>query len=539
MSTVTWRGVTLDPTTRDMMVEFARAIGNDIYAKPIQGSYSTGVSASAGTHAGGGAVDIDGEGYTDDQCRRMETAARMMGGVAYFRKAIPGLWQRHVHIIRRDCTDLSAAAKAQIPLYDKGLDALQDNLPDTGTRQYVGMTWAKYLADKAASTAAAGAASGHLIGADGASNQNPTVADAALRHDFLIIKATEGLHYTNPNHDVMVAAVRRAGKLVGHYHLPWCSQSPTDEFTHFAGVAKPQPGDVVMLDLAEYVDKAATPAMKVAYALKWLPLAKGKWRLRPVVYMNRDHLSSLKAAATAAQWAALTAYPVCIADYASGKPGVFTPVTWAGGVVLHQWTNNDGGWDGDSLLGDARLWASLAMPGESASSPLGKYLAALGVVLAAGGGIVATASSTGTSAPAPKPVVSSTAPKPAPAPAPKPVASTPPAPHRVAPAPRLRLYIVRRGDTLDGIARRFGTTWQRLAGINHLRHPGLIYPGQVLRLDAAKAPAHSRSVWVTVRRGDTLDGIARAHGTTWQHVARLTGLAHPSLIYPGQRVRVR
>lgn len=39
-------------------------------------------------------------------------------------------------------------------------------------------------------------------------------------------------------------------------------------------------------------------------------------------------------------------------------------------------------------------------------------------------------------------------------------------------------YTVKKGDTLSGIAKRYGTTYQRLASINGIDNPNLIYPGQ-------------------------------------------------------------
>lgn len=44
-----------------------------------------------------------------------------------------------------------------------------------------------------------------------------------------------------------------------------------------------------------------------------------------------------------------------------------------------------------------------------------------------------------------------------------------------------RVYTVRSGDTLSGIAARLGTSWQRLAQLNHLSNPNRIYPGQKIR----------------------------------------------------------
>lgn len=38
------------------------------------------------------------------------------------------------------------------------------------------------------------------------------------------------------------------------------------------------------------------------------------------------------------------------------------------------------------------------------------------------------------------------------------------------------------GDTLWAIARKHGTTWQKLAELNKLENPGLIFPGQRILL---------------------------------------------------------
>ena len=43
-------------------------------------------------------------------------------------------------------------------------------------------------------------------------------------------------------------------------------------------------------------------------------------------------------------------------------------------------------------------------------------------------------------------------------------------------------YTVRRGDTLSGIAVRFGTTYQRLMQLNGIQNPNRIYAGQRLRI---------------------------------------------------------
>ena len=50
--------------------------------------------------------------------------------------------------------------------------------------------------------------------------------------------------------------------------------------------------------------------------------------------------------------------------------------------------------------------------------------------------------------------------------------------------------------------------------------------------------ANYSAVYYTVQKGDTLWGIAQKYGTTYQEIARLSGISNPNLIYPGQRVRV-
>ncbi|AVJ49771.1 lysin A [Microbacterium phage Lucky3] len=42
----------------------------------------------------------------------------------------------------------------------------------------------------------------------------------------------------------------------------------------------------------------------------------------------------------------------------------------------------------------------------------------------------------------------------------------------------------------------------------------------------------------TVAKGDTLSGIASKYGTTWQELQKLNGLADPNKIFPGQKIKV-
>ena len=48
------------------------------------------------------------------------------------------------------------------------------------------------------------------------------------------------------------------------------------------------------------------------------------------------------------------------------------------------------------------------------------------------------------------------------------------------PAPENKVYVVKKGDTVYKIAKRFGTTMEAIILANNLRNPNLIYPGQIL-----------------------------------------------------------
>ena len=126
--------------------------------------------------------------------------------------------------------------------------------------------------------------------------------------------------------------------------------------------------------------------------------------------------------------------------------------------------------------------------------------------------------------------------KPAPAPAPKPKPAAKPV---VKPAPAVKpgTYTVRAGDTLSGIAAAHGTTWQELQRINGIPDANKIYPGQVLKLPGGGKPAPQKRTYV-VRSGDNLSAIAARYGTSWQALAQKNNLANPNLIFPGQVIRI-
>lgn len=97
-------------------------------------------------------------------------------------------------------------------------------------------------------------------------------------------------------------------------------------------------------------------------------------------------------------------------------------------------------------------------------------------------------------------------------------------------------YTVRYGDTLSGIAAKYGTSYQALALLNGISNPNYLSVGQVLRVSGS---AQSGYVYYTVRSGDNLSSIAARYGTTYSRIAYLSGLSNPNWIYPGQKLVIK
>ena len=48
--------------------------------------------------------------------------------------------------------------------------------------------------------------------------------------------------------------------------------------------------------------------------------------------------------------------------------------------------------------------------------------------------------------------------------------------------PQETVYTVKKGDTLSGIAAKYGTTYQKLAKYNGIQNPNLIHVGQKIKI---------------------------------------------------------
>lgn len=108
---VTFRGRLMDKKTEAFLRAMEARLGYELTV--VQGSYTNSVGASAGTHSGGGVVDL----AAWDHERKVQVAKRL-GAFVWYRPAIPGVWGSHIHLGIRDHGNLSPEAKRQQDDYD-------------------------------------------------------------------------------------------------------------------------------------------------------------------------------------------------------------------------------------------------------------------------------------------------------------------------------------------------------------------------------------------------------------------------------------
>ena len=282
--------------------------------------------------------------------------------------------------------------------------------------------------------------------------------------DFVICKATEGTGYVNPVCDKHYQQAKSSGKLLGVYHFarPDTGNSAEAEADFFVENIKGYIGEALLaLDM-----ECAGWQKYSAWAKTWLDRVYEKTGARPLFYSSGDGFENYRDMLN------------------NGDYGVWScsdDSYYAGATIVMKQSVYDN-LDHDEFYGDAEAWRKYANPnGET------------------------------------KPVT--------PTPAPKPTPSA------------VRTYTVHEGDTLSGIASMYGTTYQHLAEINGIANPNIIHVGQVIKIDGGSAP--TQAVYHTIREGETLSGIASRYGTTWQKHQAMNGISNPNMIYAGQTIRVK
>lgn len=129
---IPFRGVLLDQASIDAFLVAEKLTG---WALPVmQGSWSTGVTASAGTHAGGGAIDVglrDADGNLRSAWEQTWTVRNMRrAGFRAWRRTPEQGFAYHAHGILAGDPLVSSAAASQLAQWNAGLNGLADHGSD-------------------------------------------------------------------------------------------------------------------------------------------------------------------------------------------------------------------------------------------------------------------------------------------------------------------------------------------------------------------------------------------------------------------------
>lgn len=309
--------------------------------------------------------------------------------------------------------------------------------------------------------------------------------DSVTNGDFIICKATgsDMGNYVDPTCDAKYQMNKAAGKLLGVYHFanPYAG-SAEEQAQFFVDNIRGYIGEAILvLDWEMGVEQTG-------WAKAWLDKVYELTGVKPLIYMSASVVNGY-------DWSAVASadYGLYVAGYPAeyNVPNPPTPSVdnmpfglgaW-GFWAIWQYSSSAGLLDLDIANMDANAWRAYA-------------------------------GASGEPTPAPQP-----------APAPQ-------------PEPGYQTYTVQPGDTLSAVAAKYGTTYQKIAADNGIANPDYITVGQVLKIYGGSAPAQQETTY-TVQPGDNLSSIAAKYGTTWQRLAEVNGIATPDLIYPGTVLAIK
>ena len=315
------------------------------------------------------------------------------------------------------------------------------------------------------------------------------IVTGALDCDAVICKATEGTGYVNPYCDEHYQSAKAGGKLLGVYHYA-SGGNPEAEAEFFVNNIQGYLHEAILVLDWESGDNAAWgDSSWVARFCAHIVALTG---INPMIYVQRSAANQCVGLGDYGIW--LAEYP----DYAPRGWDAYYPPNYSGDYAMHQFTSSGAisGWSGpldlSLFFGDANAWLAYAgATGQPVPTPLLQAQARIQTYE-------------------------------------QPVAQT-----------DGTTYIVQPGDTLSGIAARYGTTYQSLAAINGISNPDIIHVGDRIVIDGVVSAQSSDAEYYTIQPGDTLSGIAARYKTTWQWLAEINGIDTPDLIHPGNTIRVR
>lgn len=205
---------------------------------------------------------------------------------------------------------------------------------------------------------------------------------ANVPFDFCIIKATEGINYTNRYLDNHAKVVQNKKKLLGLYHYANGGDYKT-EADHFLVVAKKYIGKAIIVLDWESNGNPRFGNNDIDWVSKWCSYVKDKIGVRPVIYVQKSAKDAVSKAG----------YRLWVAQYEDNNITGYQPHPWNEGAytcTMRQYTSHGrlAGYDGDLDLNkcylNAAAWRSLAGKAKVATTSAKKSVDAIAREVLAG-----------------------------------------------------------------------------------------------------------------------------------------------------------
>ena len=95
-------------------------------------------------------------------------------------------------------------------------------------------------------------------------------------------------------------------------------------------------------------------------------------------------------------------------------------------------------------------------------------------------------------------------------------------------------HVVRKNETVGGIAGKYGVSTAALQAVNGISNPNLLFVGKKLKIP----PSTIRQIEYTIKKGDSLGGIASRFGVKSSDLIKLNQIKQPDLIKVGQKIKI-
>lgn len=339
--------------------------------------------------------------------------------------------------------------------------------------------------------------------------------------DFVIAKATEGIGYVDKSCDGFIQQALKLGKKIGFYHFarPTANNDPIREADYFYNNCKGYFGKGIPI-----LDWEAENKHNVAYAKAWLDRVYQRSGVKPVIYMSESVVNaydwSSVANADYGLWVAKYRDNNADYNYNMTNAGSRPRVKWWKFYCMWQWTSSgrlngyNGNIDCNVFYGDRSTWDKYAGKSTGTVKPQANPARKTNDQLA--DEVIAGQWGNGED---------------------RKNRLTQAGYDYNAVQNAVNAKLSKKSNyeiAQEVIAGKWGNGNDRK---QRLTSAGYNY--SVIQAIVNKLMGADKAVYYTVRSGDTLSGIASRYGTTYQKLAQMNGITNPNLIYPGQRIRVK